>query len=151
MSNNENIPAVDPMDNADISVSYPLLQANRIIRMEVRKPFVQTNEETGKENFTIPLYTTDEQTSTKGDTLHAGFKCTARVALTPTEKYPIENVAKNLTRWRNAAGLAKSVTPRQLKENPSLLDGVFVNVKIGISPERDGYPESNSFNPVAPE
>jgi hypothetical protein len=143
----------DPMDvpSGEVDMSYPLLQPDRLLKMEIRRPAKVPGKKEGTEVLLIPLVTTDDQTSTKGDLLHSGFKCTTRVALTPTKDYPQENVNKAVTRWMRSMGMPSDMRLRHFVDNiATLADNKVVVVKIGISPAKDGYPESNNFTPQVP-
>lgn len=138
----------DPLDVniEDIDTSYPILPSGLYdlkIGMVKREP---TKDNTG-ERLTVPLTTTTNHNSVKGEMVPAGLKITHYIGLTPREghdgkrDYTIQDVRKGVASICKAAGVGGTI--KTTVDNPSILDGHVVRTKIGIQKETAEYPESN--------
>lgn len=150
----------DPMatDVSDVDTSFPLLQDGRLLRFEIRKPKVADAKASKakplKEGetirvLTVPCHTTDDNTGTKNEAIKKGFPVYHRITITETTERGLNDIAKNIALLCKACGL-KGVTPRDVINNPTVLDGLLFEGKVKIMPEKDGFPASNVLSPVIP-
>jgi len=103
-----------------------------------------TSTAKGGERLAITLKTTKDGFDKDGGNLAAGYPIYHNIALTPTDDYPPKNINRNLNTVLKSAGLLKE-SARSLVQNPTILEGKIVRAKVGLKPERDGYPESNNI------
>lgn len=136
---------VDPLDMpaGEVDTRFPRLQPDRVYRMIIRSPEKKTNDK-GTEMINLKLETTKEAMDTDNQVLHPGFRFTTRIIGTSGER-DIEAVKKDSAMLLKAVFGAKATTTvRELWNNPAIIDGKPVDVKVGIQKEKDGFPESNT-------
>ena len=96
--------------------------------------------------LSITLATTKDDMSDENQPLSAGFAFNASIFLTPNERNSATQIAEQAAMPVKAAlGRATKVTMRECVQNPSLLVGKVVDVKIGIrkAKQDSGYGDSN--------
>lgn len=153
---------VDPLSQASggIDTSFPLIAPDRVCRFKIssaKKAPVKDAEKAaaGHELLTLQLKTEKSYPDTDGKTLNAGFSVYHRISLTPTEGKDgksgrtIENIAKDLATLLKAVGMVDK-SPRQLLDNPSILEGQVVDCRVGVNKAQGNFPESNSIKFVIP-
>lgn len=149
---------VDPLSQAakDIDTSFPVLMGDRILRMTiVAATKAATKEHADRESLTLKMKTAKDATLSDGKTAKAGFTCYKRVGLSETAAEGDKNartfkeINRDLALVLKAVGMADK-SPRDLVNNPSIIDGQVVDVRVGISPARGSFPESNTFTFVLP-
>lgn len=140
-------PVNDPlaMPASEVDTRFPRLQPDRVYRMSIASATLDKSEKTGGEMVTLKLATTKDEMDTDGKVLHAGFSLFHRIGVTPTEKRDGKSIARDLALVLKAVAKT-TTTPRDLINNPEMLKDQIVDVKIGIQPAKDGYPESNKVS-----
>ena len=135
----------DPLDQNidDIDVSFPRLAVGLYELQIAKVEKVPNNAGTG-ENLKVELKTTKEAVSTVGEAVGTGMTLIHNISLTPTEKYGVENMKRNITSFALSAGL-KNRTVRSVINAGQELAGKFVTAKIGIQRETDEFPERNTI------
>lgn len=161
---------VDPMSQAasGIDTTFPILKGDRILQMEIvqcRK--VPVKDKPDRFNLEFKLKTTKEATMNDGRTAQPGFTGYKRISISTSEPSEDPNtgkksagrtnkdIAKDLGQVLKACGKAgvngaPDVQPRELVNNPEMLDGVLVDMRVGVNPAKNNFPESNSFSFVIP-
>lgn len=154
----------DPLSMAagGIDTTFPVLAGDRIIQFQIaacRK--VPVKDKPDRFNLEFKIKTTKDAMLNDGRTAHAGFSGFKRISVSTSE--PSEDtttgkksagrtskdIAKDLAMALKACGRV-DLSPRQLIDNPEVLDGILVDMKIGINPAKNNFPESNSFSFVIP-
>lgn len=140
---------VDPlaMPADAIDTRFPRLQPNRLLRMTVRSPERKVSEK-GTEMFVFKLETTTAEIDTDGHPLHPGFRFTHRIIGASGER-TIEDFKKEFAHFLKCVGKS-NIPMRDVLNGPSVVDGLPIDVKIGIQKEKDGFPESNTARFVLP-
>jgi len=135
----------DPYDvpAGSVDTSFPRLVPNKLYPLEVIEAEVRTNDEQ-RESLRIVLKTTEDAYSTTGDPVNKGFPVYHYVSLTPSDKYTHETIKKNLALIMQALGLV-GMKISNFKQNPGLIVGKVVVVKLGLRKADDEYPESNKI------
>lgn len=144
---------VDPMTQAagPIKTDFPLLQPERSYRMIIRSPEIKTSSK-GNPMLEFKLVTTEDSVSTEGTKLHSGFGFTKRIMLTPSEGKTMEDVATQLREVLYAVnGPKNTVTPRQLTDNPSIIDNKPVDGTVKIRAAKGEYAASNDMKFTIPK
>jgi hypothetical protein len=133
----------NPLDTPvnDIDTAFPRV-APGVYEFRIDGPAVGSNQKGTGELLTVPLRSCGELTSTDGERLPAGFGLTAWVGLTPTGNRTEGAIAKDLALLAKSAGLL-TATPRQLIENPTVLQDKIVKCKVSIQKETAEWPERN--------
>jgi SepF-like predicted cell division protein (DUF552 family) len=140
------------MAGGEIDTSFPLIKDGSTLKMIIRNPEKVKSKEGTSEMIVCKLETTEELKATNDQTIHPGHKVISRTTITPSEKREVQAIAKDLATIIQAAeGKGAKTTPRQVIDNPSILDGKVVFVKIGIQKEKDGFPASNTARFVPAE
>lgn len=151
---------VDPLSGAASgweAPKFPVLAPDRICRFKIVKSTKgPVKDHPEREVLTIQIKTEKDYTDKEGKTLRAGFSGYHRIGLTPS---PGEDNGKRERTWKNigedlamclkACGMGDKA-PKDLKDNPSLIEGQIVDMKVGVTPEKGGFPESNNFKFVLP-
>lgn len=152
---------VDPLSGAAAgweAPKFPLLAPDRIYRFKIAKcTKAATKDDANREALTIQLKTEKDYTDTDGKPLRAGFTGYKRIGITPIteeqagDKRPrsIKDIGADLGMALKSCGKGDK-SPRELLNNPSLIEGEIVDMKVGISKGRDGFPDSNTFTFVLP-
>lgn len=141
-------PEADPMavavkDNKNMD-NFPVLKDTGIITVIIRDIKVGPGSKPGSNLLTLKLETKQDLPNTDGAIMHAGFKISDMVSLTPSEKRPIKNVANDVSRIiRGVEGANASTTPKMLVDKPGIYEGKPVKIKVGFSPGKDGYADRN--------
>ncbi len=135
---------VDPlnMPAGGVDTSMPKL-VEKLYVMTIAEAKSQTNEQTQKTSIRIVLKTIDEQRSTDGDVVNAGYPVYDYFGYTPSEKYSNADIAKKGAGILKACGL-KDVTVRDFINNPSIINDKTVTVKLGLRKEEGSFPASNT-------
>ena len=161
MSEQNTATEVDPLSQAagGINTDFPLLMPDRIYRLEIKSGTKEVDNEAidkksktkySREQLLFKLATTQDAMSRDGKPLRAGFTLRKYLLVTPTGDYTLDSVARSIAILLKACGKA-NVTPRELINNPSMLDKQVVDAKVGISVDKTGtYPDSNSITFVIP-
>lgn len=150
---------VDPLSGAAggwEAPRFPLLMPDRICRFKISKcTKAPTKDDENREALTIVLKTEKDYTGADGKPLRAGFTGFKRIGVTPSEgegdKRPRtwKNIGEDLAMLLKACGKG-NISPRELLDNPSMVEGEIVDCKVGISKGTGTYPDSNTFNFVLP-
>lgn len=127
--------------------SFPVL-AEGVKRMVIRGLEEKAGESKtdGKpyKQLVITLATTKDDTSSEGQPLSTGFAFNASIFLTPNERNTAKQIAEQAAMPVKAAlGKTTKVQMRDCVNDPSILVGKIVDVKIGIRKGKDGYGDSN--------
>ena len=157
MSEDNNDPLSADVGDKD-NIKMPLLPADKIVRLEIRKvakvisksnPRVKRDgNEYDNEMLNVPCHLTEDATAVDGTKINKGFPIFHRIMLTPTDERPAKQIAADVTKLCLAVGV-KGLTVRQLIDDPvTHLEGKIFDAKTKINKEKDGYPESNSINPI---
>ncbi len=151
MSNNT---AIDPLDmpaGEQDEPSFPVLRKGTK-RMEIRsvekKTFPGKDGKPDTDCLIIGLAITEDDRSTEGQPLNKGFGFNAQIFMTPNERNTAKQIGEQLAMPIKAAlgvAAAKSVTPRMVIIDPSLLIGKVVDVQVDVkkAKEGSGYGDSN--------
>jgi hypothetical protein len=157
----ETAQVVDPLSQAASNLEaprYPTLAPDRIARFKITKAIKGPVK--GKPNnslLTVTFSTEEDLPDTDGKTLRKGFSVYARTGLTPTEgggpenKRPrtLQQIAEELGMYLKWCGLHDK-TPRNLIDNPSIIEGFVGDCRIGLTKETAEYPASNTIKLVLP-
>lgn len=138
----------DPLDENinDVNTDYPILPASwYVFRIDGAKK--EPNRAGTGENLVVPLKLVEPAQDKKGETVSPGMVLTHRCSVTPTEKYTVDMLKKNVSRLAKAAGLICTV--RDIINNPSMLDGKALKVKVKVNKETSEFPESNGAGDFA--
>lgn len=151
---------VDPLAQAagGIDTSFPLLPADRLITVEcVSAKVAPTKEAPDRSTLTIMCKTTTELTFQDGKRANPGFKLYKRYGVTvtpPTDKSDgrtIDSIKKDLAFVIKAFfGSNAQVSPRDLLNNPAMLEGRPVSVKTTIEKGTGGFPDKNGITFIIP-
>lgn len=145
----------DPFDVAsgEVDTSFPRLNP-RVYRMTIRDPEVaESKNKPGAFLLVMKLETTEEAKDTRGEVLHKGFKFTHRVSITASEKRDNEAIKRDLATILQCAlgDASKGMKIRAFLDNPKIIDGKIVDVKVGLQKETDEFPESNTARFIPPQ
>lgn len=143
---------IDPMDVplGEIDTSFPKLIPDRLYKFIIRTPDIVDSRDKTSQMLLLKLETMEDNIDTEGRPLYKGVKFTTRIGVSPTGKRDKTSVSKDI------GILAKTVGGDVLKlkfsefmTNPRiilpLIDNKIVQCKVGMQPEKDGFPEQNSF------
>lgn len=140
----------DPLDvqgGDGIDLSYPLLPAGNA-KMTIAEATVSPNKKQTGNNFVLKWKNAEEVTSTKGDVLPPGrISITSYIGLTVTDKRTAKQIQADVERLRRGAGLP-AMKLSEIRDNPSILAGKTMVVKVGVRQETDEYPESNEIKSI---
>ena len=139
---------IDPLDENlnNVDTSYPRIPF-ALYDMVIKDANVGPSKKEGRQRLEFGVATTEETTSVTGDLLAAGLTIRHRVGITPHgddgdgKEYTVEQIKKSLASITQAAGV--SCTARELIQNPTILNGKIVRVKIGIEKETTEFAEKN--------
>lgn len=160
MDTTQNAQEIDPLSQAAGGIEapkFPVLMPDRICQFKIAKSSkdnVQGDET--KQMLVLTLATTKDYTDKDGKPLRQGFKVFHREGLYPM---PATDTWRGRTMQDVAAGLGlilrsvgkTDISPRQLIDNPTLIEGEIVDCKVGLNKAKDGYPESNRVSFVPPK
>jgi len=156
---------IDPLSQAagSIDTSFPLLMADRVLEFKVESSKVAPSKSNEANNtLTIKFKTTKEATLQDGKKTPPGFPLFKRIGVTVTEPTvdekgnekagrSIDNIARDLAAVLQACyGPKTDKTPRQLLDNPSMIEGEVVKMKIGIDKGSGNFGPSNTGSFVIP-
>lgn len=139
----------DPLDTnvSDISTAYPTLVAQQY-ELRIAKADKGPNKAQNGELITFTMETTGAARSTKNEDVGPGHKMMHYVGVTPRtasepgkRDYTNQDIAKGLAGIAKAAGL--NATPRDIINNPKMLEGKVVLAKVKVAPETPEFPETN--------
>jgi hypothetical protein len=134
----------DPLNTpvGDIDTSFPLLAAG-LYDMEIADAVVgPAKGNPTHQTLKVTLKTTHDAPDVKGQMVNKGFPIYHHIALTPSEDMPIDKIKKNVAALGQRAGASK-LSVRDLLNNPTVMKGKVVRVKVGIQKETEEYPASN--------
>jgi hypothetical protein len=145
---------VDPLSGAAEgweAPKFPVLAPDRLCEFEVKSAKkVPKKDDPSRQVLEIVLKTTKDYPDKEGKTLRAGFTIFHRISVTPTEgedgkrARTWENIGEDLGMVLKAAGGEfRKKEPRDLFNNPSIIDNAILTCKVGISKETAEFPESN--------
>jgi hypothetical protein len=157
---NEQAQEIDPLTQAAGGIEppkFPVLMPNRICQFNIVKASIDPVQgDESKTMLTLALATEKDYTDKEGKPLRKGFKVFYRIGLypmAPTDTWrgkTMQDVAAELGLLLRSVGKT-STTPRQLIDNPTLIEGEKVDCKVGLNKAKDGYPESNRVTFVPPK
>lgn len=141
MKQNQILRSPDPLDFniEDIDTSRPRVPEG-LYELIIDDPKLEKTKDGKGEMLTFVLKSTKPLTSTSGETL-SNFSLKHRMSLTPTEKFPVESVKKNLASLFKTAGMSGS--GKAIINSPTMLSGKVVTAKLKIRKETSEFPESN--------
>lgn len=142
----------DPMD-ADVGdkelTKFPLLQGDRVMRFEIRKPSMAAGKKNAAQNvLTVPCYTTTDAVGIDGKSINKGWPVYMRIGVTPTEKRDAKKIAADIGRLCQAVGVKGVKVSAVIADPVTHLDGKLFDAKVKVVPENEGFPESNSLSPI---
>ena len=151
---------VDPLAQAagGIDTTVPLLAADRIMRLEcIKAEVAPTKSDPNRSVLTIVCKTTKDGTFTSGKKAHAGYKLYKRVGVTPSgpteasEGRDVAAIARDLAAVLKAFfGGQTTKAPRELLDNPKMLEGLPVDGRITIEKGSGGFSDKNGVNFITP-
>lgn len=155
---NETQPVIDPLDQSsdDIDISYPVV-AGSDYKMSVKEAKTEPNKDGDGTNLVTIWQNEDELTSTKGEKLVKGqLVLTSYVGLTVKpagerggkmrKAWTNDDIGKQITRLIRATGLGgKGIKPREIINNPTVLNGQVALVKVALRQETAEFPEGNQI------
>jgi len=151
---------VDPLAQAagGIDTTIPLLAADRIMRLEcIKSDVAPTKSDPNRLALTIVCKTTKDGTFTSGKKAHAGYKLYKRVSVTPSEPTESSEGRDVAAIVRDLAAVLKAFfggqtakTPRELLNNPAMLEGLLVDGRITIEKGSGGFSDKNGVNFIIP-
>lgn len=171
MSDSAEGDGADPFATAAANLEapkFPLLAPDRICRFKIVTCVKEdVKDKPGKQMLVLKLVTEKDYTSDEGKPLRAGFRSTHRLMLfemPETDKFrgkTWKDVAEDTGMLLKACGkgdvavqdlIGRPNEGRTSLEggNPGMLDGQVVDMKVGITPEKGGFPASNNFKFVLP-
>lgn len=127
---------------ADQDTSRPRLPA-AVYEFEVANPQVEPTKDRKGQLLAMQLKTTKDNPAITGEVIKTGFTLYHRISLTPTPKYTIENIRRNLASFFKAAGMSGSA--KAILSQPAMLVGKKVQAKVSVRAETEQYPESNEI------
>lgn len=161
----EDAPAeVDPLSGAASGFEapkYPVLAADRIVRFKVKKASKDSvKEDKDKPNprqmLVLHLVTTKEYPDKDGQPLREGFSVYKRIGLFEIkgeegkrDRTMKDHVGPELAELLRAMGKS-AVSPRDLVNNPAMIEGEVVDCKSTIIPAKGEFPETNGVKFVQP-
>ncbi len=124
--------------------TFPLLKPNKVYKMVIRGGEEVTLEGGGKQ-WALRLQTTQNEVSTEDQTMYAGATVFHRLFLTPNEYNTANQIGEQAAMVVKAAlGKNTTTTARQCINDPTILEGKIVEVKIGIKQDKKGvYADQN--------
>ncbi len=123
----------------DVDTSRPRVPA-ALYELAIDDPKLEKTKDGRGEMLTFNLKSQKPLVSTTGEQI-TNFTIKHRMSLTPTEKFPVESVKKNLASLFKAAGMTGS--GKAILSSPTMLSGKNVIAKLKIRAETDEFPESN--------
>jgi len=143
--------SIDPLSQPAGEVAeptFPLLKPDKQYEMVIRgSEEVEFTSDAGKVSqcWDLKLCTTKNEISTEDQTIYEGATVFVRIFLTPNEYSTADQIGKLAAMPVKAAlGAKTTTTARQCINDPSLIVGKIVNVKIGIKKDKKGnYPDQN--------
>lgn len=157
---NENTTEQDPLSAAAqgwVAPEYPCLVPDRIVQLRIAKCTKGTvKDNQSRELLTLTLKGVDgkEYTDTKGQPMK-NFSAFHRIGITviePTDEKPrgrsIKDIKTDLDNLLLCCGIKTSA--RDLINNPSMVEGHVVDMKVSLIPAKGQYAESNGFKFVQP-
>jgi len=156
---------VDPLNEAagTIDTSFPVLAPDRIVEFKVESSKIaasKSNEQ--NQTLTIKFKSTKPAKLLDGKETAPGFPVFKRYGITPTEPTvddkgnekagrTIENIKKDLATVLKACfGPKTDKTPRQLIDNPSMLEGEIVQGKTSVDKGSGNFGPSTNISFVLP-
>lgn len=135
-------PEIDPFDvpSTDVDTSFPRLPA-ATYEMDIAKAETFHNEDKNIDMIKLELKTVQAHRSTAGDELQPGFSLRTQIVTTPTGKLTVDMIKKSVATLAQSARVVGTL--RDIMNNPTMLEGKRVRVKVGISKETSEYPERN--------
>jgi hypothetical protein len=155
----------DPLSQAagGIDTTIPLLAPDRTLRLEcMSSQIAPTKSDESRNTLTVILKTTKDATFADGKPARAGYKLYKRWGVSETpggkgddgkERAPRTNkeIARDLALVLKCFfGANTTVTPRELLNNPAMLEGKVVDGKITIEKGSGGYADKNGVNLLIP-
>lgn len=128
---------------------FPVLKEG-VYRMIIRAFEVATSEKDGKttDRINVKLETTTDALDTEGRACHKGFAFNTPIFITPNDKTTAKQIAEQAAMPVKAAlGGQTKVSVRDCINNPSLIIGKPVAVKVGVRKAKEGsdFNDSNSI------
>lgn len=135
-------PEIDPFDvpSTDVDTSFPRLPA-ATYEMDIAKAETFHNPDKDIDMIKLELKTVQAHRSTAGDELQPGFSLRTQIVTTPTGKLTVDMIKKSVATLAQSARVVGTL--RDIMNNPTMLEGKRVRVKVGISKETSEYPERN--------
>jgi len=148
-----NIDEADPlaMEAGSVDLARPIAPASNYI-LVIKDAKVEPNKKNTGNNLVTKWANTSDITSTKGDIIPAGsMVITQYTGLTPTEKRSNKDIAQDCARLIRGSRLPDATTGRDLINNPTILIGKELMVKVAIKKETDEFPEANEIKGIVLE
>lgn len=163
---------MDPMSTAASGLEapkFPVLAPDKVCRFKITSAKIKATKETQslaeddpnrRTMLELVLSTTKDYKDTDGKDLRAGFKVFHYIMTSPwpdhtndqgkqVRERTMKNIAEDLGMVLKACGKG-STTPRELLNNPSLLENEIVDCKVGVRKGEGTYNDSNTIKFVLP-
>lgn len=141
---------LDPMNMpiGQIDTSYPKLKPTGLVPLIIRSPeIIESTDDEGqtKKVLRYKVETTTPLPDTDDKLMNPGFKFTENLALTPTPKWTIADVAKSIAALLKCLfGANGPYKPIDLVNDPSIIADKPIDAKIKIQVDKKGeYGDSN--------
>ena len=131
------------LDLGSIDTSFPVLKGG-MYDLVIKKSEVGRNKNNDGDLWTVQLSTVKDSKGVKGDDIKAGATVFHRVGLTPTEKYDIEGILKNVARFTQAvkpavaikvSSFVQALQDGGIQTMVKLFEGRMVTAKLEALPE----------------
>ncbi len=132
-------PLAEPAGSVDTSI--PRLAPDKLYNMEVTAAETKTND-AGTQMVAITLKTVKDESDHEGKPINAGFPVKHNFVCSPTGNLTTDMIKRSGASILKAAQLG-SITIRDFINNPSIVVGKIVCVKIGNRKASGGYPEQS--------
>ncbi len=136
----ETVPSILTNDTSSVDLSLPLLPKGEYVLAISEVKLGDSNK--GKNDLVrIKLKTTEPTLDATGqETLRPGHPVYDQISLTPTDKYPQENIVRRLTAFQRAAGfMTGAFFPVER------FVGQTVKAVVDIQPAQGQYDEKNNI------
>ncbi len=137
---------------------FPVLAPDQVCEFKVSSSKVGVTKDTAdapeseqRKSLTVTVKTTKDYRDADGKSLRAGFPVYLRYGITPTEgtedkrARTNKQIAEELGMVLKGIGMA-SKSPRDLINDPAMIEGGIFQAKVSISKGKDGYGDSNRLS-----
>lgn len=137
---------IDPLATpaSAVDVSFPKLMPERLYAMEVAKVEKKVNDK-GVGMVKIMLKTTAEAQTDDGKPVNPGFPIHENWVYSPTGDLTAEQIRKQGAIILRSCGMGDAPVA-VLRDNPEMIVGKVITVKIRTQKEKDGFPARSSVS-----